>query len=139
MLPPPVPFPYTVTLTVPLTFQSLTLKCVGGNKPSSNDALNSRLYACVQFIFTAICVWHAIQASFASSMSVLFIAFSTNVLCAAISPVSVELVVKLICTKCGEEWYPPGIPRMIEGIREAVKRTGQVKIFENLKITGEKR
>ncbi len=45
----------------------------------------------------------------------------------------------MVCTKCGEEWYPPGIPRMIEGIREAVKRTGQVKIFENLKITGEKR
>ena len=44
----------------------------------------------------------------------------------------------MVCPKCGEEWYPPGIPRMIEGIREVVKRTGQVKIFENLKITGTK-
>jgi YgiT-type zinc finger domain-containing protein len=40
----------------------------------------------------------------------------------------------LVCEKCGEEWYPPGVPRMIEGIREAVNRTGQVKIFKNLKI-----
>ncbi len=44
----------------------------------------------------------------------------------------------LVCTKCGEEWYPPGVPRMIEGIREAVNRTGQVKIFEKLKIISEK-
>ena len=43
----------------------------------------------------------------------------------------------LVCTKCGEEWYPPGVPRMIEGIREAVSRTGQVKLFENLKIISE--
>ena len=43
----------------------------------------------------------------------------------------------LVCLKCGEEWYPPGIPRMIEGIREAVNRTGQVKIFENLKVISE--
>jgi YgiT-type zinc finger domain-containing protein len=43
----------------------------------------------------------------------------------------------LVCEKCGEEWYPPGVPRMIEGIREAVSRIGQVKIFENLKIIHE--
>lgn len=26
----------------------------------------------------------------------------------------------LVCERCNEEWYPPGIPRMIEGIRESV-------------------
>lgn len=26
----------------------------------------------------------------------------------------------LVCDRCGEEWYPPGIPRMIEGIRESI-------------------
>ncbi|MDI6902509.1 MAG: YgiT-type zinc finger protein [Methanocellales archaeon] len=34
----------------------------------------------------------------------------------------------LACTKCGEEWYPPGIPRMIEGIREVTKDLGRVRI-----------
>ena len=34
----------------------------------------------------------------------------------------------LVCTKCGEEWYPPGIPRIIEGIREAVKSIDKLKI-----------
>ena len=35
----------------------------------------------------------------------------------------------LICTKCGEEWYPPGVPRMIEGIREVAENLGEVKVF----------
>ena len=26
----------------------------------------------------------------------------------------------LVCETCKEEWYPPGIPRMIEGIRESM-------------------
>jgi len=34
----------------------------------------------------------------------------------------------LVCKKCKEEWYPPGIPRMIEGVREAAKNVGEVKI-----------
>ncbi|MCK4248107.1 MAG: YgiT-type zinc finger protein [Methanomicrobia archaeon] len=34
----------------------------------------------------------------------------------------------LVCERCGEEWYPPGIPRMIEGIREATKSVNQIII-----------
>ncbi len=35
----------------------------------------------------------------------------------------------LVCPKCGEEWYPAGIPRMIEGVREAVKDLDRVEVF----------
>jgi YgiT-type zinc finger domain-containing protein len=38
----------------------------------------------------------------------------------------------LVCTKCGEEWYPPGVPRMIEGIREATESLDKVKVFAEL-------
>ncbi len=38
----------------------------------------------------------------------------------------------LVCTRCGEEWYPPGVPRMIEGIREAAENLGKVKVFAEL-------
>ncbi|MCW3134183.1 MAG: hypothetical protein N2V78_07650 [Methanophagales archaeon] len=41
VLPTPLPFPYTVALTVPLTFQSLMLKCAGGN--SSSGVLHIRV------------------------------------------------------------------------------------------------
>ena len=34
----------------------------------------------------------------------------------------------LVCQKCGEEWYPPGIPRMLEGLREAAKDLGRIEI-----------
>lgn len=34
----------------------------------------------------------------------------------------------LVCTKCGEEWYPPGIATMIEGLREAVKNVDRVEV-----------
>jgi len=38
----------------------------------------------------------------------------------------------LICPKCGEEWYPPGIPRMIEGLREAARDLGKVEVLAEL-------
>ena len=41
----------------------------------------------------------------------------------------IENVPVLVCTKCGEEWYPPGVPRMIEGIREAMENLEEVRIF----------
>jgi len=34
----------------------------------------------------------------------------------------------LVCTVCGEKWYPPGIPMMIEGIREAARNVGQIEV-----------
>jgi YgiT-type zinc finger domain-containing protein len=34
----------------------------------------------------------------------------------------------LVCEKCKEEYYPPGIPRMIEGIREAMKSLGKITV-----------
>jgi len=34
----------------------------------------------------------------------------------------------LVCRRCGEEWYPPGVPRMIEGSREAAKSLGRIQI-----------
>jgi YgiT-type zinc finger domain-containing protein len=35
----------------------------------------------------------------------------------------------LACEKCGEEWYPPGVPRMMEGLREAAKSLGRIEIL----------
>ncbi|MEA1905144.1 MAG: YgiT-type zinc finger protein [Candidatus Hadarchaeota archaeon] len=34
----------------------------------------------------------------------------------------------LVCTRCGEEWYPPGVPTMIEGIWEAAKNVDKVEV-----------
>lgn len=34
----------------------------------------------------------------------------------------------LVCERCSEEWYPPGIPRMIEGIRESIGTIDSVDI-----------
>jgi YgiT-type zinc finger domain-containing protein len=34
----------------------------------------------------------------------------------------------LVCEKCGEEYYPPGVPRMIEGLREAAKSLGKLSV-----------
>ncbi|MFA4837322.1 MAG: YgiT-type zinc finger protein, partial [Dehalococcoidia bacterium] len=34
----------------------------------------------------------------------------------------------LVCSSCGEEWYPAGIPRMIEGLREAAGDLGRVEV-----------
>lgn len=35
----------------------------------------------------------------------------------------------LVCRECGEEWYPPGIPRLIEGLREVAKDLGRIEIL----------
>ena len=35
----------------------------------------------------------------------------------------------LVCQRCGEEWYPPGIPRMMEGLREAARSLGRIKVL----------
>ena len=43
--------------------------------------------------------------------------------------ISIKGVPVLVCTKCGEEWYPPGVATMIEGIREAVKNLDQIELF----------
>lgn len=45
------------------------------------------------------------------------------------SGVLIKDVPVLVCKKCGEEWYPPGIPRMIEGIREAVLSIDHIKVL----------
>ena len=42
--------------------------------------------------------------------------------------ISIKGVPVLVCTRCGEEWYPPGVATMIEGIREAVKNLDQIEI-----------
>lgn len=42
--------------------------------------------------------------------------------------ISIKNVPVLVCTKCGEEWYPPGVATMIEGIREAVKSLDQIEV-----------
>jgi YgiT-type zinc finger domain-containing protein len=34
----------------------------------------------------------------------------------------------LVCTRCGEEWYPPGVATMIEGIRETAQNVDRIKI-----------
>ena len=44
------------------------------------------------------------------------------------SDISIKGVPVLVCTRCGEEWYPPGIATMIEGIREAVKNLDQIEV-----------
>ncbi|MDI6654533.1 MAG: YgiT-type zinc finger protein [Candidatus Hydrothermarchaeota archaeon] len=40
----------------------------------------------------------------------------------------------LVCEKCGEEYYLPGIPRMIEGIREAIKSIGRINVRAEEKV-----
>lgn len=42
--------------------------------------------------------------------------------------VLIKNVQVLVCTVCGEEWYPLGIPTMIEGIREAARSVGQIEV-----------
>lgn len=42
--------------------------------------------------------------------------------------VLIKNVPVLVCTRCGEEWYPPGVPTMIEGIREATKNVDIIKV-----------
>ena len=42
--------------------------------------------------------------------------------------ISIKGVPVLVCTRCGEEWYPPGVATMIEGIREAVKNLDQIEV-----------
>jgi len=42
--------------------------------------------------------------------------------------ISIKGVPVLVCTRCGEEWYPPGVATMIEGIRETVKNLGQIEV-----------
>lgn len=34
----------------------------------------------------------------------------------------------LVCVKCGEEWFPPGVATMIEGIREAMRSMDQIEV-----------
>ncbi len=41
----------------------------------------------------------------------------------------------LVCKKCDEEYYPPGIPRMIEGIREAIESLGKIKVQAETEAT----
>ncbi len=42
--------------------------------------------------------------------------------------VVVERVPVLVCQRCGEQWYPPGVPRLLEGLREAVASRGEVRV-----------
>ena len=42
--------------------------------------------------------------------------------------VLIKNVPVLVCSSCGEEWYPPGVPAMIEGIREATKNVDHIKV-----------
>lgn len=42
--------------------------------------------------------------------------------------VLVKNVPVLVCTKCGEEWYPPGVATMIEGIREAAQNVDRIEV-----------
>lgn len=34
----------------------------------------------------------------------------------------------LVCARCGEEWYPPGVATMIEGIREAARNVDHIEV-----------
>lgn len=34
----------------------------------------------------------------------------------------------LVCTRCGEEWYPPGVATIIEGIRETAKNIDRIEV-----------
>ena len=38
----------------------------------------------------------------------------------------------LVCQRCGEEWYPPGIPRVMEGLSEAAGILGRIEILAEL-------
>lgn len=42
--------------------------------------------------------------------------------------VLVKNVPVLVCTKCREEWYPPGVATMIEGIREATRNLDSIEV-----------
>ncbi|MFQ6056038.1 MAG: hypothetical protein ACE5J3_08675 [Methanosarcinales archaeon] len=42
--------------------------------------------------------------------------------------VLIKNVPVLVCKKCKEEWYPPSVPKMIEGIREAIKSIGSINV-----------
>ena len=42
--------------------------------------------------------------------------------------ITIKGVPVLVCTRCGEERYPPGVATMIEGIREAVKNLDQIEV-----------
>lgn len=42
--------------------------------------------------------------------------------------VLVKNVPVLVCTKCGEEWFPPGVATMIEGIREAARNLDSIEV-----------
>lgn len=46
--------------------------------------------------------------------------------------VMIKDVPVLVCQKCGEEWYPPGIPRMLEGLKEASKNLGRIEVVAEL-------
>jgi YgiT-type zinc finger domain-containing protein len=42
--------------------------------------------------------------------------------------VLVKNVPVLVCSRCGEEWYPPGVATMIEGIREATRNLDRIEV-----------
>ncbi len=42
--------------------------------------------------------------------------------------ISIKGVPVLVCTRCGEEWYPPGVATMIEGIRETARNVDHIEV-----------
>ena len=42
--------------------------------------------------------------------------------------ISIKGVPVLVCTRCGEEWYPPGVDTMVEGIREAARNIDHIEV-----------
>ncbi|MBA7642844.1 hypothetical protein ES703_50553 [subsurface metagenome] len=52
--------------------------------------------------------------------------------------ISIKGVPVLVCTRCGEEWYPPGVATMIEGIRETARNIDHVEVSaEKIKALSE--
>ena len=50
--------------------------------------------------------------------------------------VVVDRVPVLTCQRCGEQWYPPGVPRLLEGLRETVGSLGEIRAIFNNKLKG---
>jgi YgiT-type zinc finger domain-containing protein len=52
--------------------------------------------------------------------------------------ISIKGVPVLVCTRCGEEWYPPGVATMIEGIRETARNIDHIEVSaEKIKALSE--